>query len=114
MLKQADITALVHQLRESSLPKAVSGQAFLPNYDAKAAYRLYAAVVGPTVKQLQGKSRLTIAANGALLSFPFGALVTEPDVAAPNGDYRKVPFWSGNSPSDMFPRRAPSLISAGS
>jgi CHAT domain-containing protein len=92
MLKQADITALVHQLRESSLPKAVSGQAFLPDYDAKAAYRLYAAVVGPAVKQLQGKSRLTIAANGALLSFPFGALVTEPDVVAPNGDYRKVPF----------------------
>jgi hypothetical protein len=92
MLKQADITALVHQLRESSLPKAVSGQAFLPDYDTKAAYRLYAAVVGPAVKQLQGKLRLTIAANGALRSFPFGALVTEPDVAAPNGDYRKVPF----------------------
>ncbi len=91
-LTQADIAKLVGRLRDTSLPKAVSGQVILPNYDTEAAYRLYAALIGPAAAALQGKSRLTIAANGALLTFPMGALVTRPDVAATDGDYRRTPF----------------------
>ncbi len=91
-LKGDEIAALIRQLRETALPKAVAGQAVLPNYDTAAAYQLYAALIGPAAKALEGKSRLTIAANGALLSFPFAALVTSPDVAVANGDYRQVPW----------------------
>ncbi len=91
-LKGAEIAALIGQLRQSSLPRAVAGQAVLPNYDTAAAYRLYAALIGPAAKALDGKSRVTIAAGGALLSFPFAALVTAPDVGVANGDYRQTPW----------------------
>jgi CHAT domain-containing protein len=91
-LNQAQIAELVARLRDTSLPKAVSGQVMLPNYDIAAAYRLYAALIGPAAQELQGKSRVTIAANGALLTFPMGALVTAPGVAVSDGDYRRTPF----------------------
>jgi CHAT domain-containing protein len=93
-LTQAEIAGLVGKLRDSVTLKAVSGQASLPDYDTAAAYTLYAALLGPVAERLAGKPRLTIAATGALLTFPMEALVTASGATAGNGDYdyRRVPF----------------------
>jgi CHAT domain-containing protein len=91
-LNQEQIAALVHHLRETVLPKLVNGEEELPDYDTRAAYRLYAALFGPVAGALRNKSQLILAPSGALLSFPLEALVTDPNVSVQNGDYRKVPW----------------------
>jgi hypothetical protein len=77
-LNEVDIAGLVARLRDSSRPKPVAGQVILPNYDTGAANKLYAGILGPVASRLNGIFRLSIAANGALLTFPMGGLVTAP------------------------------------
>jgi CHAT domain-containing protein len=91
-MTSSELATMVQHLRESLLLKAVDNKVVLPEYDTAAAYRLYVALLGPIANDLEGKTRVTIAPSGALLSFPLEALVTEPSVSVSGGDYRKVPW----------------------
>lgn len=87
-LTAADISGLINQLRDTTLVTAHG----LPKLDFADSYKLYSALFGPAEAQLQGVTRITIAANGDLLRYPLEALVTQSGVSVDGGDYRKVPF----------------------
>jgi len=87
-LTAADISGLINQLRDTTLATSHG----LPKLDFAASYKLYSALFGPAESELQGVTRITVAANGDLLRYPLEALVTQPGVSVDGGDYRKVPF----------------------
>src|SRR4029077_5890665 len=60
--------------------------------DFAASYKLYSALFGAAEKQLEGITRISVAATGDLLRYPMEALVTRAGVSDNNGDYRQVPF----------------------
>jgi CHAT domain-containing protein len=98
-LNEAGIAASVTKLRDS----AVERPGGLPNFDFADAYALYAALLGPVGKDLDGVSALSVAANGDLLRFPLAALVTQPGISANNGDYRAVPWLVRRVALSYFP-----------
>src|SRR3984893_14599216 len=73
----------VQQLRQSL--------AFKTNkpYDTALAHKIYQETFGPIASKLAGKKRLSIVANGALTSIPFGVLVT----LDPSGKSLKDTDW---------------------
>jgi CHAT domain-containing protein/tetratricopeptide (TPR) repeat protein len=73
----------VQQLRQSLTSK--TGKPF----DAALAHKIYQETFGPIAAKLAGKKRLSIVANGALTSIPFGVLVT----ADPSGKSLKDTDW---------------------
>ena len=87
-LNSAEIATLVNKLRDTTVAKPGG----LPTPDFEASYRLYRALFGPVEQQLAGVAKISIAANGDLMRYPLGALVTQPGATAENGDYRRVPF----------------------
>ena len=73
----------VQQLRQSLTSK--TGKP----YDAALAHKIYQETFGPIAAKLAGKKRLSIVANGALTSIPFGVLVT----SDPSGKSLKETDW---------------------
>jgi CHAT domain-containing protein/tetratricopeptide (TPR) repeat protein len=73
----------VQQLRQS-----LTAQTSKP-YDAALAHKIYQETFGPIVAKIVGKKRLSIVANGALTSIPFGVLVT----SDPSGKSLKDTDW---------------------
>lgn len=67
----------------------------LPEFDVPAAHELYQTLFGPVAEQVAALKHLITIPSGALLSLPFGVLVTEPHGrVADNLDYRGV-SWLG-------------------
>jgi CHAT domain-containing protein len=58
-------------------------------FDAALSYKIYKETFGPIAEKLTGKTRLSILANGALTSIPFGILVT----SDPQGKKLKGDDW---------------------
>ena len=58
-------------------------------YDAALAHKIYQETFGPIAAKIAGKKRLSIVANGALTSIPFGVLVT----SDPSGKSLKDTDW---------------------
>jgi CHAT domain-containing protein/Flp pilus assembly protein TadD len=58
-------------------------------YDAALAHKIYQETFGPIAAKVAGKKRLSIVANGALTSIPFGVLVT----SDPSGKSLKDTDW---------------------
>ncbi len=78
------IAAMVTKLRRDldiPLPSPVAN-AGMKRFDRATAYRLYETLIKSMLPALNGKKQLFIAADGALASLPFSALVSE----APRGD----------------------------
>jgi CHAT domain-containing protein/tetratricopeptide (TPR) repeat protein len=73
----------VYQLRQS-----LTSETNKP-YDAALAHKIYKETFGPIVGKIAGKKRLSIVANGALTSIPFGVLVT----SDPSGKSLKNIDW---------------------
>ena len=70
----AAITALVRRLRASIEPTSAG----LPAFDIAAAQAVYDDTLRPVAPQLAGAKELVVAPSGALLSLPFGVLLTGP------------------------------------
>ena len=73
----------VQQLRQSLAFKTTEP------YDAALAHKIYQETFGPIAAKIAGKKRLSIVANGALTSIPFGVLVT----SDPSGKSLKEIDW---------------------
>jgi CHAT domain-containing protein/Tfp pilus assembly protein PilF len=73
----------VQQLRQSLTSK--TGKP----YDTALAHKIYQETFGPIAAKVAGKKRLSIVANGALTSIPFGVLVT----SDPSGKSLKDTDW---------------------
>jgi CHAT domain-containing protein len=58
-------------------------------FDASLSYKIYEQTFGPIAEKLVGKTRLSILANGALTSIPFGILIT----SDPQGKKLKDDDW---------------------
>ena len=80
----------------------------LRDFDAQAAQKLYADLLGPLSAPLRGAAHLIVVPSGPLLSLPLGLLVTQPG-AAPAGaspekkDYRQVAFLGKQVPISVLP-----------
>lgn len=98
-LDEAEIAASVTKLRESTVERPGG----LPNFDLATAHKLYAGLLGPAEKDLEGVSMLSVVVTGDLLRFPLEALVTQPGIAAANGDYRAVPWLLRKAALAYFP-----------
>ncbi len=68
------ITAMVTALRATLDPSLWADDEVRP-FDRTTAYKLYRAIVAPLLPTIRGKTRLFVAADGALASLPFGVLV---------------------------------------
>ena len=58
-------------------------------FDAALSYAIYQQTFGPVAEKLAGKTRLSVLANGALTSIPFGILIT----SDPQGKKLKDEDW---------------------
>ncbi|HTW68874.1 MAG TPA: CHAT domain-containing tetratricopeptide repeat protein [Acetobacteraceae bacterium] len=76
----AQLGTLVHRIRASIEPTTAG----VPEFDTKAAYQLYQAVLAPVAAKLAGAKALVVAPSGPLLSLPFAVLLTGP------GDPRRL------------------------
>src|SRR5262249_46904188 len=81
----ASITALVKRVRAS----IESPPGTLPKFDTASAQALYDATLAPVAAHLAGAKALVVAPSGALLSLPFGLLLTGP---AQPGDLSGAPW----------------------
>lgn len=79
---RAEIAALHDQLRTTGATRSPGGAiATQRGFDRARAHRLYTALFGEVAGLVSGKARWTLAPQGALLTTPFAALVTQ----APSG-----------------------------
>jgi CHAT domain-containing protein/Tfp pilus assembly protein PilF len=78
-----ELNEQIQQLRQSLTSN--SGKP----YDAALAHKIYEETFGPIAAKVAGKKRLSIVANGALTSIPFGVLVT----SDPSGKSLKDTDW---------------------
>ena len=74
-LAEKDIFARVQKLR-SGLDLPIATLDDIPPYNIKLAHELYKELIAPAAGQLEGVSNLIIVPHKALLSMPFGALLT--------------------------------------
>ena len=74
VVQAPEIAATVRSLRQAF----DTSDGSLQVYDMAQAHALYEQVIGPVADKLDGVRHLIVAAGGALLSLPFGLLVTEP------------------------------------
>ena len=74
-LSEKDIYARVQKIR-SGLDLPIATVEDIPTYNLKLAHELYNELIAPAGKQLEGVSNLIIVPHKALLSMPFGALVS--------------------------------------
>lgn len=75
-VKAKDLNAQVAELRQSLTFETRGRQIPSPPFDAVLSYRIYQQTLGPIAARIADKKRLSIVANGALTSLPFGLLVT--------------------------------------
>ncbi|MCX8505730.1 MAG: CHAT domain-containing protein [Alphaproteobacteria bacterium] len=73
-------------------------QPLITAYDVQESYDLYQKLFGPVSNQLPRIKKLIIAQSGALLSLPYGMLVSKPSKPVTNFDYRGVNFMINDLP----------------
>jgi CHAT domain-containing protein/Tfp pilus assembly protein PilF len=76
----AELTEEVKKLRQMVTPDADKP------FDAAPAYRLYQQTFAPVEEWIKDKKRISVFANGALTSIPFGMLVTADPAGKPLGE----------------------------
>lgn len=105
-LGQAQLFARVQKIR-TSLDVPIATLEDIPAYDTKLAYDLYQALIAPAGRQLETAKNLIIVPHGALLSLPFGALVTEAGNPAQQGlpfaEYRSVAWLAVKQAVNIMP-----------
>ncbi|MDE2580285.1 MAG: CHAT domain-containing protein [Rhodospirillales bacterium] len=97
---RAQIARLVRDVRATIEP---DDQGHLPAFDTKAAAAIYQTVLAPVSAGLKGASSLVVAPSGALLSIPFGILLTGP---AKPGDLAAAPWLIRQMPISYVPAAA--------
>ncbi len=88
-LTEAEARRAVGKLRE-----AFDGRTYGSRFDVAEAYRLYTQLFGPVQARLGGVRHLIVVPGGALLSLPFGVLVTEAPPAAGKPAYSSVAWMA--------------------
>ncbi|MDI9409871.1 MAG: CHAT domain-containing protein, partial [Candidatus Pacebacteria bacterium] len=83
----------VEILREAvTVNRNSTGQAVINGYDVEQSYETYQKLLAPIEDRFPRLKKLIVAQTGALLSLPFGMLVTKPVNRINNFDYRNVNF----------------------
>jgi len=107
-LAEKDIHARVQKIRAGlDLPIATLDD--IPAYNTELAYELYKELIAPVGKQLEGVNNLIIVPHKALLSMPFGALVTAKTKVKPKkgstifSEYKKVPWLAKKFAVSIMP-----------
>lgn len=105
-LAEKDLYARVQRIR-AGLDVPVATVEDIPAYNLKLAHELYKELITPASKQLVGISNLIIVPHKALLSMPFGALVTEKSSlkkgALPFSEYKAVPWLAQKYAINIMP-----------
>ena len=89
-LTRRQVEQRVRVLREPFESTAVP----LPAYPVDDAHQLYRTLFGPVHEQIAGVRHLITVPSSALLSLPFGVLVTAPPPPISGYDYSKVPWMA--------------------
>ncbi|MDI9409291.1 MAG: CHAT domain-containing protein [Candidatus Pacebacteria bacterium] len=83
----------VENLREAvTVNRNSAGEAVINGYDVELSYETYQKLLAPIEDRFPTLKKLIVAQTGALLSLPFGMLVTKPTNRIDNFDYRNVRF----------------------
>lgn len=91
-IRQDDLNKAVAALRQTlQIVKTKEGKR-LPNFNADLSYKLYHQLLNPVSKAWTNKTRLVVAAGGALGQIPFGLLLTEPGRGAASGPPPQWPW----------------------
>ncbi|MGD8743923.1 MAG: CHAT domain-containing protein, partial [Granulosicoccaceae bacterium] len=101
-----DVQNKVQQLR-ASLDVPIATVDDIPAYDVKLAHELYQALIAPAGERLQKAKHLILVPHRALLSMPFGALVTAKTgvkkAVLPFAGYRNVPWLAQKYAISIMP-----------
>ena len=105
-LAEKEIYARVQRIR-TGLDVPVATVEDIPAYNLKLAHELYSELIAPVGKQLVGVNNLIIVPHQALLSMPFGALVTAKSSlkkgGAPFSEYKAVPWLAKKYAINIMP-----------
>jgi len=105
-LSEKDIYARVQKIR-AGLDVPVSTVDDIPQYNIKLANELYNELIAPVGKQLEGVNNLIIVPHRALLSMPFGALVTAKSSVKKGGlpfsGYKAIPWLAQKYAINIMP-----------
>jgi len=105
-LAEKDLYARVQRIR-AGLDVPVATVEDIPAYNLKLAHELYKELITPASKQLAGIKNLIIVPHKALLSMPFGALVTEKSSfkkgSLPFSEYKAVPWLAQKYAINIMP-----------
>ena len=74
------------------MQRNAGGEAVINGFDVEESYDTYQKLMAPIEARFPKLKKLIVAQTGALLSLPFGMLVTQPVERIDNFDYRKVRF----------------------
>jgi len=105
-LTEKEIHTRIQRIR-TSLDVPVATIEDIPSYDIKLAHELYKELVAPMGSQLQNAKSLIIVPHKALLSMPFGALVTakasKKKGGLPFSEYKSVPWLAKKYAINIIP-----------
>jgi len=105
-LAEKDIHARVQKIR-AGLDVPVASVGDIPPYNLKLAHELYGELIAPVGKQLEGIKNLIVVPHKALLSMPFGALLTAKAAVQKNdlpfSEYKNVPWLAKKYAINIMP-----------